>query len=312
MIRDDPYSLKTFKTKFNSKNKPPLISLSHFLFDNPICDLENIKVLVRARSEVGEQERIVDKEMDVKAAFDETRELADDTDKFAFFKESMYNYDVIAQKLIDLHPCMANIIYMMELYLKDSDQTWMDIKIPEKSIIKAVLKLTDVVDRTVKDTMFKLSQSVKFSTTEIDKVMHEKYDEIAEKTSESMQAILTKVKTDIDSSNVEDTKRAIFGVINLIRVPHKSIKASHKGILCVFLLDYLEKLASANFKNIDRIESKTVNLSELAKELNIRFKGTVSRDVQPLLALGFLKQVGKGGFKLNLKGLPTIFDSKTS
>jgi hypothetical protein len=280
-IKEDSTTLNKLAAGMDSRNLPPYMQIKSYILNHPIKDPTNTKVRVHMISEsnpgMTEQNYV-----EINRAWDVTRELAAQR----HYQEYIDNYDIILEKMMEERRALVSLIFILESYCEAKQASPFELSIPKQVLMDSVQSsfqnIQDLITQNVIKELSQLRGDLAGQLGDVSTLVAQNMGRFDTQIQEAVTKVMWKVKTDVESTNMEDIKKSILYLLNK-RSASYNLGGGATAIMCIMLDDLERRLLETGFK-FDQIgEHRKYTIQELTRKLGYKKATVLIRAIPQLI-----------------------------
>lgn len=286
-IRKEGAMINKLAQQIDINNLPPYMQIKPYIINHDIKDINKTSLILYVVSEANAL-RLEKKYVPLSQANDVTRVMAEQD----WYDESFDNYDTIIEKLIEDRTALVSLIYILENYCEAKQTSPFELSIPKKLLMESVEQSFDAIKEMITNNVIKemstLRKDLQGEMIDVGTVVEKNMTRFDTQIQEAVTKVLWKVKTDVESTNLEDIKKSILFCINKRNATY-TLGGVATSIMTVLIDDLELRLIEEQFmlENIKEYNKYTV--ADLTKRLGYKTASPIIKNIPKLLSRKLIK-----------------------
>jgi hypothetical protein len=286
-IKKDTSTLNKLAAQIDGRYMPPYMQIKQYILNHPIKDPNNTEILLSVISEANPK-ATEQKYLPITQAVDVTRTLAEQ----AWFQASLNNYDTITEKMFEDRRALVSLIFILENYAEMKQQSPFELSIPKQVLSDSIETSFKTIKTLITDNVIKemgvLRKDLQGEMLDVSQIVEKNMTQFDTQIQEAITKVLWKVKTDVESTNLEDIKKSLLYVLNK-RSAAYNLGGGATAIITIMLDDLERRLMETGFKLENIKEHRKYTLQELTLKLGYKKATTLIRAIPRLIQRKLIK-----------------------
>ena len=297
-IRNDITMLAKLASNIEVAGLPPYMQYKPYIINHPVKYLENSTATIFVVNEANPS-RLDKRVIPLAQAVEVTRLIAEQ----GFLEEAFLNYEEVTRVFEKDREALANLVFILEHYAESKQVVPFELSVPKKvlvdSIDKSFKEIESLITKNVIAQLSGLRNDLQGEMGSVGDLVEKNMMRFDTNIQDAVTKVLWKVKTDVESTNMEDIKKSLLWLNNKRAAAYR-YGAVATAVMSVLLND-LEALLIEHDFMFDKIKKPRVyDYNEIKKRLFYKKENTISLAI-PLLERANLIKVYKNKlFSLSL------------
>ena len=280
-LKYDGDALMELANSIDENNAPPYMLLRNYVINHKIKEADSVTVPLTMVNESDPSGLVLRS-----IPLSEAKEVARGVAEVGHIQKSFDNFITIIDRYDKLRVQMTSLIYILEFYCENKDVPPFELSVPKKvlvdSIDKSFKEIEGLITKNVIAQLKELRSDLGGELGSVSELVEKNMTRFDSNIQEAVTKVLWKVKTDVESTNLEDIKKSLLWLLNRRTLSYKYGGVA-TAVMSVLLNDFEELLIGHDFK-FDSIKTRRkYTLTELSKRLNYAHHSVLRRAVPDLI-----------------------------